>query len=153
MFYLEQGGLGKGEDNPGPGLFQDVLDMVPAGDRVQGDRHRARQQRPEIAHGPFRAVFQEDGHPLPFFHPLGLKPLGHGQAEPIEPAVGVLPHLLPFPEENAHLPGSFPGRPGQDAGQGLGGVIHSFLVAQAFQPVPVGCALRTKIADNAHPTY
>ena len=112
LLQLGQGGLGKGEDDPGPGLLQGVLDMVPAGDRVQGHGHRPRQQRPEITHGPLGHVLQEDGHPVALFHPLVPKPPGHGQAVPVKLAVGVLPHRVPFPLHQGRPVGGFPTHPG-----------------------------------------
>ena len=97
LLQLGEEALGEGEDDLGPGLLQGVPDMVPAGDRVQGDGHRPGQQGPEITHGPLGQVLQEDGHPVALFHSLVLKPPGHGQAVPVKLAVGVLPHRVPFP--------------------------------------------------------
>ena len=123
---LRQGGLGKGEDDPGPGLLQGVLDQVPAGNRIQGHRHRPGQERPEVAHGPFRAVLQENGHPVAGLHPLGLEPAGHGQTAPVKLAVGILPDRVAGLINNGDPIGGLPGHRGKLAGQGLHGGFHNF---------------------------
>ena len=112
LLQLGEGALGEGEDDPGPGLLQGVMDMVPAGDGVQGDGHRTRQQCPEITHGPLRPVLQEDGHPVALFHSLVQEPPGHGQAVPVKLAVGVLPHRVPFPLDQGYSVRIFPADPG-----------------------------------------
>ena len=88
------------------------MDMVPAGDRIQGDGHRPGQERAEITYGPLWPVLQEDGHPVAFFHLVGLKPPGHGQAVPVNLTVGELPYHVPFPVNKGRSVGSFPNHPG-----------------------------------------